>query len=463
MPRAPEPHSVPSNFVAGLRGFYVFCRAVDQPLLEFQKRLARAHFGPEREVVAILPRGSIKSTTAALLAVHHVLTTPDPGVYIGASSREQARVIGAMVRKLVLHPKIAPHLVWRTDAVRWRRDPTGPAVISVVASDGAKAHGWPRPTLMIGDEVWAWSDREPTLLGAMLTAMLKVPTARFLGISVSAAALDSPLGRLRERAMAAPHVERVGVVTEAGGAGLRWLEWSLSEDEDPEDFRLVAKVNPLRSVAELREQRARVTEVEWLQFHCCRWGVGEGQWLPPGAWSACAAKNLETGDEPVYLGVDIGGNRSASALIGVTADLKVAEVHIFQGEGAVLELAARVVEVGERRPVVEVAFDPMRFVGEALRLERDHGLVCVEFDQGWRMIPASEGLHRVIVERKLTHPGDPELDRHVAAAVAKQTPRGWRLDKLTKAAQIDGAVALAMAVARASVERPAPVRVLGWA
>ena len=42
------------------------------------------------------------------------------------------------------------------------------------------------------------------------------------------------------------------------------------------------------------------------------------------------------------------------------------------------------------------------------------------------------------MEGKLTHPGDTELDRHVAAAVAKQTPRGWRLDKLTKGAQAKG-------------------------
>jgi phage terminase large subunit-like protein len=449
-----------ANFTPTLRG-YAFARAVDAEIKPFQRKLARAFFGDEREVVAILPRGSLKSTTAALFAVHHVLTTDDPGVYIGAASREQARVIGSMVRQLSRHPAVRDRVVWRTDALRWAHDPKGPPILQVVSASGDKAHGWPRPTLIIGDEIWAWSDREPSLLGAMLTAMLKVPSCRFLGISTSAAQLDSPLGRLRIRAMAAPHVERVGVELDAGGDGLRWLEWSLTDDADPDDMRLVAAANPLRSVAEMREQRKRVSEVEWLQFHCCRWGVGAGHFLPPGAWRQRVG-NCDAPGEPVWFGVDIGGSRAASALIGVTADLRVAEIHIFQGDGAVLEVTDRVLEIADRRPVVELAFDPWRYQAEALRLEREHGLTVVEFPQSHsRMVAASENLHRVIVEGKLTHPGDPELDRHVAATVARKTGRGWRIDKLGKDEQIDGVVALAMACERAEF-RPEPVKLLGW-
>jgi phage terminase large subunit-like protein len=452
------------TFRPGLRGFYAFAREVGADLQPFQRKIARAHFGPERECVAILPRGSIKSTTAALVAVHHVLTTPDPGVYIGAASREQARVIGGMVRELVRHPAIAPHLIWRTDAVRWADDPKGPAVLQVVASDGEKAHGWPRPTLIVGDEIWCWADREPTLLGAMMTAMLKVPTCRFLGISVSAAQLDSPLGRLRARALASPSVSRSGpggVEIEAKGDGLHWLEWSLPDDASPDDLKLVAAVNPLRSEAELADQRKRVTEVEFLQFHCCRWGVSSARWLPAGAWAARRGQIADTG-QAVTLGVDIGGARSASACVGVDEDLNVCEVHIFQGRGAVLDVAARIVEIASRRPIKEVVFDPMRFESEAMRLESEHGLMAVEFPQhDSRMIPASENLHRVIVEGRLTHPGDPELDRHIAAAVAKAKPRGWRLDKQNDGAQIDGAIALSMACLRVA-QRPAPVRLIGW-
>ena len=96
------------------------------------------------------------------------------------------------------------------------------------------------------------------------------------------------------------------------------------------------------------------------------------------------------------------------------------------------------------------------------RLERDHGLVMVQFPQSHaRMVPASERLHSAVVEKRLRHRGEPELAKHVAGAIAKQTGRGWRLDKAERGAQIDAVVCLAMAVERAEA-RPAPVRLLGW-
>ena len=446
-------------FTRGLRGFYAFCEAVGADLQPFQKRIARAVFGPEKEVIAVLPRGSVKSTTASLLAVHHCLTEPEPGVYIGAASRDQARVIGAMVRHLSRHPAVRPHVVWRTDALRWARDPQGPPILQVVASDGAKAHGWPKPSRIYADEIWAWSDRSPSLLGAMLTSMLKNPECRFLGLSVSADSLDSPLGRLRARAESAPHVERVGPVLEAKGDGLHWLEWSLPDDVDAEDMAAVAAVNPLRTPEEMAEQRKRVSEVEWLQFHCCRWGVGATRFLPPGAWQACLG-DLGDPDEAVWLGIDIGGSRASSVVIGLTADLTIAEVFVANGDEAVLAVTDKVLEIAARRPIAELAFDPWRYQAEALRLEREHGVNCVAFPQSHsRMTAASENLHRVIVEGKLTQPGDPELDRQIAAAVARRTGRGWRIDKLSKNDQVDGVVALAMAAERVEY-KPEPFRIL---
>jgi hypothetical protein len=58
-------------------------------------------------------------------------------------------------------------------------------------------------------------------------------------------------------------------------------------------------------------------------------------------------------------------------------------------------------------------------------------------------------------------PGDAELDRHVANAHAKPTPRGWRLVKSAEAAQIDGVIALTMAAERAEQRRPV-AKVVGW-
>jgi phage terminase large subunit-like protein len=90
------------------------------------------------------------------------------------------------------------------------------------------------------------------------------------------------------------------------------------------------------------------------------------------------------------------------------------------------------------------------------------GITAVQFPQSdSRMIPACERLYDLIVHQELTHPDDPDLNRHVHAAVARHTRRGWRLEKPDRTTNIDAAVALAMAV-DAHAHQPQPVQLLGW-
>jgi hypothetical protein len=55
----------------------------------------------------------------------------------------------------------------------------------------------------------------------------------------------------------------------------------------------------------------------------------------------------------------------------------------------------------------------------------------------------------------------PVLNRHVSQAIAKDSPRGWRIDKASRSAQIEGVIAMTMAAERAEY-RAAPVELLGW-
>jgi len=78
-------------------------------------------------------------------------------------------------------------------------------------------------------------------------------------------------------------------------------------------------------------------------------------------------------------------------------------------------------------------------------------------------VPASERLSAAILERRLKHPGDPVLDAHVHAAVAKQTERGARIAHAGgrhTSQRIDGAIALALALS-ALEEQPEPVEFSG--
>jgi phage terminase large subunit-like protein len=436
--------------------FERFAAEVGRPLLPHQKRIARAHFGPQRETAAIGPKGMLKTSTGALVGVHHLLSVERPYVVVGAGSRDQARVCGEEAQTIAEHPAVRDLIDVRHLELRG----PGGGLLRVVASSGALAHG-PTPSLSIVDELWA--HKSGAFYDACRSALVKRVGARLLVLSTPAATLDTPLGQLRTRALSGK-VTRRGVVTDAAAPGLRLLEWGLDPERDDLDSDdLAAKANPVPWITPdvLAEQRLALPFPVFAQFHLGVWGAGDGQWLPAGAWSACFSEyDVEPG-EPVWVGVDIGGSRASTAVVAVTRDLRVAEVIVFEGDDAVLKVPDVVLGLARRYDVREVIYDPWRFRSEALRLERDHGLVAVAFPQSHtRMTIAAEGLHAAIVEQRLRHPGHPVLDHHIAAAAARRTGRGWRLVKADDR-PIDSVIALAMAIERAQAETPA-ARLLGW-
>lgn len=442
----------------GYRGFVAFCEAIGEPLAAYQRRIARRFF-ENLELVVILPKGNLKTHTAALLGLHHLLVTPDAEVRIVAASRRHAEIVLKRMKGFARHPLVRGRVTITYFELR-HEELRGD--LTVVSSDGEKLHG-DSPTLIIADEVWAWKN-QAAMLEAVRETQMKRPGCRTIYISTAAARLDSPLGRLRDEAMAAPEVKRRGPVLEAQGGDIHWLEWSLPEDADLDDIAKVKQANPAPYISRdsLRRQRRRLPDAAFGQMHCNRWGVGEGQWLPAGAWGECATRCVFEDGEPLWLGIDIGGMRSASVCVAATKDLRV-RAWFWQGEDGERQVAEHVRDLARRHPIREVAYDPWHFHGEALRLE-ERGLRLFQFAQSAsRMVPASEKLYAAIVEKRLTHPNDPTLNEHVARAVAKETPRGWRLDKANEGDQVDGVIALAMVVDRVEASnRQKPARLIGW-
>jgi hypothetical protein len=162
-----------------------------------------------------------------------------------------------------------------------------------------------------------------------------------------------------------------------------------------------------------------------------------------------------------WIGLDVGGGeRSHTAVVWTTEDLRVG-AKILSGDEGVLEAGEWIRELASTYVVAELAFDPWNAKMLAAELERE-GMLCVEFPQANpRLVPSSRGLYQAVVEGRVTHANDRALNQHVAAAIARDTPRGWRLDRPDRSTPIDGVIALAMCVARAEV-KPEPVRLLGW-
>jgi phage terminase large subunit-like protein len=122
------------NWAESLRSFLAFCDRVGFEPEPFQKRIAGAFFGPEREFLALLPRGNGKSRLAGALSVHHLLTIPDARIYVAAASREQASVIHEYARDFAraADPDID---------INQREIRTETGYLRIVASDAGKLQG----------------------------------------------------------------------------------------------------------------------------------------------------------------------------------------------------------------------------------------------------------------------------------------------------------------------------------
>jgi len=442
--------------------FGPFCERIGLHLEPFQRRIAKAAAGPERELVALLPRGQGKTTLLAAIALHHLVTVENAAVYCAASSREQARILFEAAA-LFTRTLDDPHVVVRHLELRYCDHPGEPNVFSrhlrVLAADAPRLHGL-TPSLAIVDELHTHPDDEVYL--ALRTATLKRPDSKLIVISTAGQGADSPLGRLRARALGQPQVTRRGAFTDARGRSLRMFEWAVPEDTDIDDAREVKKANPASWITTdaLREQREAVAEVAFRRYHANQWTARVGAWLPAGAWQACAGETHFEAGERIWVGVDVGGERSNSAVVWMNENLHVG-VETWSGDDAVLEVAAFVAELAERFQIVEAVYDPWR-AGQMAQEWQGRGIQAVAFPQSdSRMIPACERLYDAVAHKRLVHPDDPELNAHVHAAVARHSRRGWRLEKPDRTTSIDAVVALAMAVDRHAYQ-PEPVQVVGW-
>jgi phage terminase large subunit-like protein len=163
----------------------------------------------------------------------------------------------------------------------------------------------------------------------------------------------------------------------------------------------------------------------------------ESAWLPAGAWQACVGEPRFADGERIFVGVDVGGERSATAVCWVNHALHVG-CSIFQGDSAILEVADLVRALARRYQVVELAFDPWRAGQLAQELEREGMTVSVFPQSDARMMPASAVLYDAITETRITLPPSPELAQHAAGAIAAHSRRGWRISKPNARVNIDG-------------------------
>lgn len=234
-----------------------------------------------------------------------------------------------------------------------------------------------------------------------------------------------------------------------------------------------------------KDQRDRQRDSAFIRQHENRWVTSNEMFFPIEWWDyaiesfadylGIESKDVRSADlwkthpfisHPVYVAVDTGMKHDCTAIIGVTADAKVGKViPLFHKiwtpiEGETLDLEETIepylIKKHKDFNVVDITCDPSQMLQVMTKLS-NMGLPISEFTQSdVGMIAASQALFDVLHDKNLwTYPAD-DLREHLQNAVAQHTSRGFRIvkdksNRRTIKKKVDGAVALAMAVYKATL------------
>jgi phage terminase large subunit-like protein len=219
----------------------------------------------------------------------------------------------------------------------------------------------------------------------------------------------------------------------------------------------------------------QVSEAEFRRYWLNQPVSTTGSWLPFGAWDDCTAKRTIPDGADVVLALDGSFNGDTTGLVAVSVeehphievvaawerplDLTVPwRVPVADVEETIRRCARPGIDAPVRWRVVELTADPYRWQRSLEALAAD-GVPTTEFPQTpQRMTPATKDFYAAVVDKQITHTGDPVLTRHVGNAVLQEDSRGTRIVKESKGStrRIDLAVCAVMGLARARFHADIP-------
>jgi len=422
-----------------------------------------------RQALVGLARKNGKSADGAVLGVGGLVLGPQGGeVYSCAADKEQARIVFGTARRMVeLDPELSGLLKLYRDVIEY---PATGSVYRVLSAEAFTKEGL-NPHLVVFDEVHAQPNRE--LWDVMALAMGARREPLMVGITTAGVKTD-PTGQDSLCYSLYQYGQRVASgEIEDPSFFMAWFEPS-----DPDaDHRLEStwrQANPgfddLVAAEDFASSVLRTPEAEFRTKRCNQWVSAAHTWLPAGAWDACEEPRVIPAGAEVVLGFDGSFSNDSTALV-VVADGEKPHVDVVEcwekpqteGDGwrvPIVEVEDAIRQACRRWQVREIVCDPFRWARTYQILE-DEGLPVVEFPQSpQRMVPATQRFYEAVLNRTVTHSGDPRLARHLGNCVLKVDQRGSRLAKDSKNSprKIDLAVAAVMALDRASqaVEQPQP-------
>jgi hypothetical protein len=414
---------------------------------------------PYPELLFSAPKKSGKTTLAAiaLLYVVRVIGGRFAEGFCVANDFDQAaaRVFRQAVRIIEASPLLRGTADVTADMITF---PETGATITALPSDYAGAAG-SNPAIVVFDELWAYTSERARRLWDEL---VPVPTR---AVSVR---LTVTYAGFADESVLLEGLHRQGLAGEEIGPSLYRGEGLLMAwHHEP--------VAPWQTAAWLAQMRRQLRPSAYLRMIENRFTSGESSFVEPEWWAACedAALRPVVADRTlsVWVGVDASVKRDSTAIVAVTWDRTVKKVRlvwhrIFQpSPDAPLDFEATIEatlrEMNQRFCVEAIRFDPWQMAAVSQRLTQS-GLPMQEYPQTVdRLTAIGTNLYELVKGGNLAVYPDATVRQAIGHAVARETPRGWRLAKEKASHKIDVVVALAMA-AHAAVEQQTSGRSFAW-
>ena len=434
---------------------------------DWQKKLTNDLFavttdGKLRHRTALigLPRKNGKSAwLGAIVLEHLVFSSGGSEAYSCAADRDQAKIVFNSVKRMVeLEPELSFLQTYR-DAIY---NPKNGTTYRALSAEAFTKEGL-SPTLVAFDEVHAQPNRE--LWDVMALAQGARTEPLMIGITTAGVKTDST-GKDSLCYGLYQYGQKVAL-GEVNDPSFFFAWWE--SFDQAADFRNQAtwrEANPgfddIVAAKDFESVINRTPEAEFRTKRLNQWVSTSDTWLPAGSWDNLIESHEVEKGASVVLGFDGSFNGDCTAIVGVTCE---ETPHVFivemwekpDGESAdwqvpVMDVEQSIREACRKWQVEEIACDPFRWARTFQVLE-DEGLPVVLFPQtASRMTPATARFYEAVMNKNLTHDGDPRMARHVSNATLKVDNRGSRLAKETRNStrRIDLAVASVMALERAS-------------
>lgn len=456
-----------------------------------------------RQVYDSQARKNGKSTKGAGIGLKLFAADKEPGaeVYTAATHREQARIVHSEAIRMVRQTGplkrrfriVRDNISWADKDAKYQ-----PLGADADTLDGLNPHG------IIIDELHAHKSR------AMLDVMETGTGSRrqpLLWIITTAGSDRTSVCYLEY-----DYARRVVQAVDPSEDGFDDTYFAyvaeLDETDDWQDEALWIKSNPNLGVSvkldDLRRKAHKAKhspayENTFRRLHLNQWTEQSSRFLSMEVWDdqPPLVPEAELMGHPLFVGMDLAYTSDITALVGVfplddgtyqirprffvpedqaversASDRVKYQQWIAQGfmtatEGNITDYKVIRIAMGEdaaRFALQEIPYDPYNATQLVTQLQDDDGLTCVEMRQGFITMNApTQTLLRLALGRKLRHGGHPVLRWMMSNLVVKTDPAGnVKPDKAKATEKIDGAVALIMALGRATVVQPESSGVEVW-